>query len=134
MSSFLISVLIGVSSIPKEEFIKQLCSASQKQAEREKRATVQKKDLGRCSDLSLLDFGTEHSPSVTVSKRADEFWFLEGLARILGPSSNILNLTDGILPDTIEDKNQSTRNNIQKISPLVSGPLDRFADKNVGAL
>ncbi|KLO05925.1 hypothetical protein SCHPADRAFT_838704 [Schizopora paradoxa] len=49
-------------SVATEEFIKQICSASQKQAEREKRTTVQKKDI------------------VTVSKRAEEYWFLEGMS------------------------------------------------------
>ncbi|KAL5482594.1 DPB3 [Sanghuangporus weigelae] len=48
-------------SIAAEEFIKRVTAASQRQAERENRTTVQKKDLA------------------TVASRADEFFFLEDI-------------------------------------------------------
>ncbi|KAJ4482461.1 hypothetical protein J3R30DRAFT_2177400 [Lentinula aciculospora] len=47
-------------SLAAEEFIKRLCQAGQKAAEKERRATVQHKDLA------------------TVVRRADEFMFLDG--------------------------------------------------------
>ncbi|KAI5116442.1 hypothetical protein M0805_006255 [Coniferiporia weirii] len=51
---------VFIMSIATEEFIKRIAAASQKQAEREKRATVQKKDVA------------------VIAKKADEFFFLEG--------------------------------------------------------
>lgn len=48
-------------SLATEEFIKRLCEAAQRQAERERRATVQYKDIA------------------TVVRKADEFMFLEGM-------------------------------------------------------
>ncbi|KIK20021.1 hypothetical protein PISMIDRAFT_52851, partial [Pisolithus microcarpus 441] len=46
-------------SMATEEFIKRLAQASQKVAEREKRSTVQQRDVA------------------TVTRRADEFFFLD---------------------------------------------------------
>jgi len=48
-------------SVATEEFVKRISTALQKQAEREKRTTLQRKDM------------------VAVVKRADEFLFLEDI-------------------------------------------------------
>ena len=73
--------MVYISTHFQEEFIKRLTIAAQKQAEREKRTTVQKKDIG---ELYLI-LGHLHyvltcllSFAGLIVKRADEFFFLEG--------------------------------------------------------
>ncbi|KAG6831653.1 hypothetical protein H0H87_004603 [Tephrocybe sp. NHM501043] len=63
-------------SLATEEFIKRLVEASKMVAEREKRATVQHKDIG-VSLTHLIREPYSCSPA-TVVRRADEFLFLEG--------------------------------------------------------
>ena len=52
----------------QEEFIKRLTLAAHKQAERERRATVQKKDIGKCS--------IQMPVSIVLNSR--QLWYLRG--------------------------------------------------------
>ena len=63
-----------------EEFIQRIAEAAQQVAERERRSTVQAKDLGESSLILsyLLALISSSRCSVTSVRRADEFAFLEG--------------------------------------------------------
>lgn len=67
-------------SLAAEEFIKRLCQAGQKAAEKERRTTVQHKDLGEHRTLEFISllFLTNNLDPATVVRRADEFMFLDG--------------------------------------------------------
>ncbi|KAG6907852.1 hypothetical protein DXG01_007116 [Tephrocybe rancida] len=66
-------------SLATEEFIKRLVEAGKMVAEREKRATVQHKDIGVSSahQIRQPDINIDTLASATVVRRADEFLFLE---------------------------------------------------------
>ncbi|KAL5519987.1 hypothetical protein ACEPAG_1647 [Sanghuangporus baumii] len=89
-------------SIAAEEFIKRVTAASQRQAERENRTTVQKKDLA------------------TVAFRADEFFFLEGASSITRIALNDLIYMLDMLMWPQEDKAQATKKTSKK-SKVTSG-------------
>jgi DNA polymerase epsilon subunit 4 len=65
-------------SVATEEFIKRLCEAARANALKEKRATVQQKDLGPLFTNVMLSSDLHISFSAAVVRRADEFLFLEG--------------------------------------------------------
>ena len=65
-------------SVATEEFIKRLCEAARANALKEKRATVQQKDLGLFFTNTVLSSNLQISFSAAVVRRADEFLFLEG--------------------------------------------------------
>ena len=64
-------------SLATEEFVKRICQASQRIAEREKRATVQQRDIGT-SRFASRDIMAKIHNAATVVRKADEFIFLEG--------------------------------------------------------
>ena len=66
-----------------EEFIQRIAEAAQQVAERERRSTVQAKDLGESSLILsyLLALRSSSRCSVASVRRADEFAFLEGTYR-----------------------------------------------------
>ena len=64
-------------SLATEEFIKRLSQACQRLAEREKRTTVQQKDVGKVLLFCVVCYSSEHLVAGIV-RRADEFLFLEG--------------------------------------------------------
>lgn len=67
-------------SLATEEFIKKLSQACQRLAEREKRTTVQQRDVGNVSPVFFLTwYAADLDISVAnIVRRADEFLFLEG--------------------------------------------------------
>jgi DNA polymerase epsilon subunit 4 len=70
-------------SVATEEFIKRLCEAARANALKEKRATVQQKDLGPFFTNVILPSDSHISFSAAVVRRADEFLFLEGKLGLL---------------------------------------------------
>lgn len=66
-------------SLATEEFIKRLSQACQRHAEREKRTTVQQRDIGNVSPvLMLIVLLVSNNLVAGIVRRADEFLFLEG--------------------------------------------------------
>ena len=66
-------------SLATEEFIKRISEASYHIAHREKRVTVQQRDIGTMSCPSEVAFdSSSHNHKASVTRRADEFLFLEG--------------------------------------------------------
>jgi DNA polymerase epsilon subunit 4 len=68
-------------SLAAEEFIRRLCEAGQQVAHREKRSTVQHRDIGQVYYTNSCDGETNprfHNAAAVVRK-ADEFMFLEGM-------------------------------------------------------
>ncbi len=82
-----------------EEFIQRIAEAAQQVAERERRSTVQAKDLGECFESGhpqiLL---TMRRCSVASVRRADEFAFLEGMYVLYLMSSGTPISTPELLP------------------------------------
>jgi DNA polymerase epsilon subunit 4 len=64
-------------SLATEEFIKRLSQACQRLAEREKRTTVQQKDVGKVFLFCVLCCSSQRFVA-NIVRRADEFLFLEG--------------------------------------------------------
>lgn len=64
-------------SLATEEFIKRLSQACQRLAEREKRTTVQQKDVGKVFLFCVTCFSSQHLVA-NIVRRVDEFLFLEG--------------------------------------------------------
>lgn len=69
-------------SMATEKFIARIAESAKSQAGREKRSTVQRKDI--CWSIHKLE-GIEitHMGSVTVIRREDEYFFLTGLSYLL---------------------------------------------------
>ncbi|KAH0832203.1 hypothetical protein J3R83DRAFT_13123 [Lanmaoa asiatica] len=65
-------------SLATEEFIKRLSQACQRLAEREKRATVQQRDVGKVSLFCVVCCSSQHLVA-NIVRRVDEFLFLEGV-------------------------------------------------------
>ena len=66
-------------SLATEEFIKRLSEASHHIAHREKRVTVQQRDIGTTVCSSTYEYLAHcNSIQASVTRRADEFLFLEG--------------------------------------------------------
>ena len=73
-------------SLATEEFIKRLSEASHHIAHREKRVTVQQRDIGAiisAPQMSTRIGSSDFNEIASVTRRADEFLFLEGENQIL---------------------------------------------------
>ncbi|KAM6494131.1 Histone-like transcription factor (CBF/NF-Y) and archaeal histone domain containing protein [Amanita muscaria] len=66
-------------SLATEEFIKRFCEAAQKVAEREKRATVQHRDIGSSSQTTWKSRLVNLWTIAAIVRKADEFLFLDGV-------------------------------------------------------
>ena len=68
--------------------IKRLCEAGQQVAHREKRSTVQHKDIGEIINVVISSSPERWTVGIpaTVVRKADEFLFLEGMFLVISDS------------------------------------------------